>query len=127
MNEWLSSLQRIGYQGITIKTQLDVTLSGKIEPYLYLDEDGTTYLIQNVKGGDFDKAIEVNLQWIRDYINPGFIAPSNDNDLPYRIYEISPSGGFRLTGEKENPDVPGFFFNILMYSEATYAALLVLT
>lgn len=127
LNAWLTSLQHVGYQGITIKTQLDVTLSEKIEPYLYLDEEGTTYLIQNVDGGDFDKAMEVNLQWIRDFINPGFIAPPNDYDLPYRIYEISPSGGVRFVNEESNPNYPDLFFNILMYSQTSYAALLVLS
>lgn len=129
-NAWLSSLNRAGYRGITIITQLDVALMNRVEPYLYQTMDGSIYLGQNVENGELARALQVAVTWYMTLTNPGFTAaPYPDIEtLPYRIYDISPSSTLRLKNEFVDPETPpDQVLEILEYGENTYAALLPLS
>jgi hypothetical protein len=130
LETWLLSLARSGYQGITILKQLDIAFMDRVEPYLYLSEVGVVYLIQNVEGGNLDRALGVSLNWYFETSNLGYTAsPVEDTStLPYRVYEISPSSALRLTKEYVDPNTPPEeVLEVLEYSEGNYAALLPLS
>ena len=130
LNIWLSSLTRAGYRGVIILTKLEPSLMDRIEPYLYLSEEGTIYLGQNVENGDLAKALQVTINWYSDLINPGFTATAYPDieALPYRIYEISEASQLRIISEFVDPDTPpDQVLEILQYAENNYAALLPLS
>ncbi len=130
LNIWLSSLQRAGYRGVNILAALDTSLINRIEPYLYLSETGTIYLVQNVEDGDISRALQVTVSWFSDLINPGFTSVQHPDieTLPYRIYEISPSSALRVKEEFADPDTPpDQLLEVLEYAENNYAALLPLS
>ena len=128
-NTWLASFTRAGYRGVKILTLLDVTLIDRVEPYLYLSEDGSVYLIQNVEDGDIEKALQVSLSWSTSLTNPGFNTIVSDpkiTDYPYRVYEISPSLSLRMKKEVIKPDAsPDMVLEILRYDDNNYYAALI--
>lgn len=108
------------------------------EPYVYKFEDLTQnnyYIIQNVQGGDLNKAINVAITWNTTKINLGYKAEDYDpnigetNDIviypAYKIYRISITGVMEIEWDKSDGNVP--FLKILNYSPGgidNYAALL---
>ena len=127
-NNWLASLNLSGYKGINVTKTIDISFKVRKEPYLYLDTStGIVYMVQNVNDGDLNKALNVGLSWLTQLDNPGYNTEPypNPQQLPYRIYEISPSLNIQIKDEFIDPDTPeGDIINLLTYDNKDYAALL---
>ena len=78
-----------------ILEKLDFNIEGADEPFIYRDfETGKMYLVQNVKGGELQRAVGACTDWYSYGINPGNGVPPSPlqlSDLPHVIYGISTS------------------------------------
>lgn len=108
------------------------------EPYIYKFEDidqNNYYIVQNVQGGDLNRAINVAITWNSLKINLGYKADPYDPNIgnttdiviypAYKIYRISISGTLEIEWDKTDNNVP--FLRILNYAPGgidNYAALL---
>ena len=92
LDAWRESMRLPSYTNITIRTELDISLGSLDEPYMYQAPDKKIYLIQNVKYGDFNRAITVALYWNQHRINMGMQADPYVGETPVHvIYGISAS------------------------------------
>lgn len=113
---WLSSISRPSHNSIVIKNKLDISLGLLDEPYIYLDTSGKIYLIQNVIGGSFDRAINVAATWLAARVNLGLFADPYTEKLPVHvIYSISASSHLAIS-EDRSFDSP-VYLEILLYGE----------
>ena len=93
LDSWLKSMTLPSFTNITIRTKLDISLGNLDEPYIYLAPDKKIYLIQNVRDGEFSRALTVALYWTQHRINMGIQADPYIGDTPVHvIYGISASG-----------------------------------
>jgi hypothetical protein len=133
LNAWLSSLKSsINYSKFfSIHKKIDINLSFIDDPYLYQDNDGKIYVIQNVVGGKKQKAINVAANWFYNKINMGPEAEPSEYAFPHIIYGISSSSG--LTPIEDLSEDSEEYLKILYYGtvldkksgkENKYAAML---
>ncbi len=145
-NSWISvyvpspNLQQRQIQNLkdNIQTQLNPNAYSYQEPYIYQKSGNTTigtsldprqdlfYLIQNVAGGEFRRAIQVAYTWYLEKRNTGFGTevwnPDNPNVPVYRVYRISQGGG-TIVETSASSDASSFL-EILHYGGNLYAAML---
>lgn len=133
LSSWISSLK--SYQNysryFSIRKKIDVAMGFSTDPYLYKDDDGKIYIIQNVVGGSKAKALAVSQTWYNYHVNIGSEAASLDIVPIHMIYGISPSSS--LVPIEDNTNGEDTFLKIVYYGtqldkqtgkEGRYAALL---
>lgn len=94
-------------------------------PYIYLDDTtDKIYIIQNVQGGDLEKALNVCNVWNKNTRNIGFSAPPiGIKDIRYISYGISTNN--KLVQVIDMSDGEKEYFHVLRYTkEGRYAAML---
>ena len=92
INAWLKTINLPSYFNIAIKDKLDISYGSLEEAYLYMAPDGKLYMIQNVRDGTFERAINVALTWVQQKINLGSAGLPHVGPLPvYVVYGISTS------------------------------------
>ena len=93
LNAWVASLKSSqNYsQYYNIHDTVEVTMAFSSDPYLYRDTDGKIYIIQNVLGGNKQKALAIATQWARTKINIGFDSQPLLDFVPHMIYGVSQS------------------------------------
>jgi hypothetical protein len=93
LQQWIEN-KNIRFNGeVSIVKQLDFNILNNSSdiPIIY-DFDGKYYLIQNVKDGDFYRALNCGDEWIKNKINLGYdSSPLIYNEIPYLIYNVSNS------------------------------------
>ena len=123
INSWLRSIGRPGYNQIIIKDKLDISYALLDEPYIYRTEEGKIYLVQNILGSDWSKALNLAHSWSIQKVNYGPSPPSIPPDrLNYIIYSISSSLSLTPTTDKSNGTTD--YLQILSYGSKRYGALL---
>lgn len=107
-----------------IYTSLQLKYSLNVNPYIYVDENSNSYIIQNVVNGDLSRAITVAYNWYVNKINPGFYSPEFTAPYPDNvIYGISlKSSMLPIEINLVNPHATNFL-KILKY-DTTFAAVL---
>lgn len=125
---WISSQNKkntsIGTQNLILQTA-DSSQVFTNKPYIYTDNDtGKIYIIQNVKGGELDRALNVCQTWSRSAKNIGFsAAPINKDYPPYVIYSISRAE--KLIQTKDESKGNENYFHVVRFTlEGRYAAML---
>lgn len=124
LKTWLNTMNKMTYKNIIIDKKLSLSNEVKIEPYIYSDPDGNTYMIQNVVNGDLLRAINVANYWKLNKINLGFNSEHiEEKDVPnHVIYIISPS--FNPILSKNNAGDSTDYIQILSYRHNKYAAMI---
>lgn len=133
-----SNLQQRGIQNLkeNIQTSLHKNAFSYQEPYIYQQAGNTTigtsldprqdkfYLIQNVAGGDFQRAIQVAYTWFLEKRNPGFNSERfKESTVPvYAQYRITQNGSALI--EKNETGGNAEFLEILNYDNRAFAAML---
>jgi hypothetical protein len=104
LEKWLIN-KELNFNGeMQIYTKLNTELLNNNSdiPIIY-DFNGKHYLIQNVKDGNFNRALNCGNEWNINKINIGYdSSPAKNNDIPYIILNISNS--FDLFIEKTEDD-----------------------
>jgi hypothetical protein len=97
------------------------------DPYFYRTPEGKIQLIQNVEGGEINKAITIAYHWAKYRINLGYEVPGDLVDSPdYVIYGISQNSQLTLLQGKT---IRGELLKLLYYGDVPtyknrYAAIL---
>ena len=95
LTAWLLSLKSSQNYSryFNIRTKIDASMGFAVDPYMYRDEDGKIYIIQNVIGGSQNKALAVAQTWEQYKVNVGNdpIPLDNTNPPVHMVYGISPS------------------------------------
>lgn len=102
-----------------IHDKIDASIIMNKNPLLYKDREEQVYLIQNVKGGEVERAVYVSDFWANNLINLGYQTPPLDVEIPFNTSVISPSLGLELTGEVVDTNI-----NLLRYKDSEYASIL---
>ena len=91
---------------------------------MYIAPDNHIYLIQNVMGGDIQRAMNVSHYWQKYKVNPGFKSPEYEElETPkYVIYEIS--AGNQIIPVENTAGESTDFYSILKYNNISHAAML---
>ena len=119
LKTWLSSSDKS-----EIFNKLSISNALKNEPYMYIAPDNHIYLIQNVMGGDIQRAMNVSHYWQKYKVNPGFKSPEYEElETPkYVIYEIS--AGNQIIPVENTAGESTDFYSILKYNNISHAAML---
>jgi hypothetical protein len=115
MTFWLNSLK--GSQNYSryynVRRKVETVMGINPDPYIYQDEDGRIFIVQNVTGGNLGKAVAVAMSWYTGSTNPGPDVAATDEMPIHMIYGISASSTIipieDMTGDEEN------FLKILYY------------
>ena len=75
-----------------IRTRIEDKYSEELSPYLFQDDDGRIYLVQNVVGGNLERALKVVDFWFAHKVNYGPNAPQAEIDKAHMILGLSPNG-----------------------------------
>ena len=130
---WLQNLRTVQNYStqFEVKTSIKTQMSILHEPYLYKDEQGKIYMIQNVDGGSLMKAISVCQVWNNNKINLGYYPTPIDKIPPTMIYGISSTSSLNPIEDLTNDS--NDYLNICYYGstedkksgkESRYAAML---
>ena len=123
LQAWLRFNKSDLYRRIFIKTELTNQLAELREPYLFITNQGSIYIIQNVLAeNSLERALGVAQNWYDYKINSGFTTPpyiqfdveGNRVYPPTNIYTISPDKGLILSSEIEEE----IALEILLYPES---------
>lgn len=119
LNAWLASLKSSqNYnQYYNIHDKIEVTMAFGSDPYLYKDTDGKIYIIQNVVGGNKQKALAIATQWARTKINIGFDPQPLTEFVEHMIYGISQSAN--LIPIYDNTNQEPLFVKLIYYGTQT--------
>ena len=100
LNAWLKSVrtnQRYD-RFYAIRERIDATMGYTNDPFLYRDEQGKIYLVQNPVGGRRLRALTIANIWSRSHVNvganPDAVSANQEQDLlelPVLTYGINPS------------------------------------
>jgi hypothetical protein len=102
-----------------------------LDPYMYQDDDGRIYIVQNVVGGGISKSIAVSDIWYNYHINIGSDPVASETVLSHMIYGISPAS--TLIPIEDNTSGDEVFHKLIYYGsqsdkaagiESRYGALL---
>jgi hypothetical protein len=128
LNTWIYTRTRLGLPSSEIVTKISFDYSSYKDPYLYKDEYGNIFMIQNVLDFDFARAINVCYNWYSTRINDGYeaekyIIPTGVYGYPrYVINELSANGGLLTTEDKTGGDKE--YLRLFKYGIDKYAAIL---
>jgi hypothetical protein len=106
-----------------ILTKIPEKLTYSTQPYFYKDTDGHIYMIQNVAGGNLEKALNISRYWQEYRINLGYM---NEEELfinsGYVVYGISSSR--TLLPIENNAGESIDFYSVIQYNPKNYGAML---
>lgn len=93
LQSWLLSVKNLrDYSSyFNINSTIQASMGFSLDPYLYKDDDGKIYIIQNVVGGLMLKALSVAKTWYEYSYNIGSDPEPLDEVPVHMIYGISPS------------------------------------
>lgn len=100
-----------------IRTKVEIGMGSTLYPYMYQDNDGKVYIIQNVVGGGVAKAMAVAHTWYTYHINLGNDPSPMDTTPIHMIYGISP--GSKLIPIEDITNGSDTFLKILYYGTQT--------
>lgn len=96
-----------------IRSKVEIAMGFSPDPYMYQDEDGKIYTIQNVVGGTRAKALTVAQNWYQYRVNIGS-EPSPLDIVPiHMVYGISPAS--TLIPIEDNTGGADNFLKLLYY------------
>ena len=116
LTAWLLSLKSSQNYSryFNIRTKIDVNMSFTPNPFMYRDEDGRVFIVQNVIGGSLAKALAVAETWQHYKVNIGNDPiPLEKEPGPLMFHGISP--GSTLISIQDNTNNFEQFDNILYY------------
>lgn len=99
-NVWLTGIADVKNSKTEILSEVDLSMVKEVNPYLYSDEKGDLYLIQNIEGEYNsnqiepthdelrEKAIKVALKWREEKINVGYYVVDRATPDKYKKYAI---------------------------------------
>lgn len=100
-----------------IRRKVEIAMGFSPDPYMYQDEDGKIYVIQNVVGGTKAKALAVAHTWYNYRVNIGS-EPSALEIVPiHMIYGISPAS--TLIPIEDNTNGNDVFLRLVYYGTQT--------
>ncbi len=96
LDAWLLSLKSTKDYSkyYKINTTLNVNMGAMMDPIIYRHSDGTMYIIQNVVGGIYAKALAVAQTWKQFKVNVGSNVKPVEVTPPHIIYSISTTATF---------------------------------
>jgi hypothetical protein len=91
---------------VQVSTELTPNLFSNSEPFLYHDiTEGNKrrmYLIQKVRDGNFNRALECGNQWRLNRYNPGYDAELTTREfIPHIIYSITSGNNIDIESEND--------------------------
>lgn len=103
---WLDIRSRNFNNEVQISTELTSNLFANPEPFLYHDISGgdkrRMYLIQKVRDGNFNRALECGNQWRLNRYNPGYDAELiNREFIPHIIYSVTSGNNIDIESEND--------------------------
>jgi hypothetical protein len=127
MKTWINTLDKLSFKNVIIEESLNISNALRTEPYLYKSPTDNRYLIQNVIGGDINRAFNVAYHWYVYKINLGHNSPEFDTDklgnVPaHVIYGISAALSPMII-ENHAGDLEEYL-QILSYGSGQHAAML---
>lgn len=133
LTAWLLSLKSSQNYSryFNIRRKVEIAMGFSPDPYMYQDEDGKVYIIQNVIGGTKAKAMAVANTWAQFRVNIGAEAIPLEVVPVHMIYGISPAS--ILIPIEDNTNNGTAFLKLVYYGthndkaigkEGRYAALL---
>ena len=132
MRTWLYSRVHLGIEYSTIRKKIDFSDNIIREPFLYQEPSGRFYIIQNVIGFEFLRAINCAYNWYTNKINNGYeseayrettVYSESENTIPnYLLYGIT--AGNIPEPIKDKTDGNKNYLRILSYGEGQYSAML---
>lgn len=114
-----------------IRRKIEIAMGFSPDPYMYQDEDGKIYIVQNVVGGTRAKAMAVAYTWHQYRVNIGSEPTPLDIVPIHMVYGISPSSS--LIPIEDNTEGGDIFLKLIYYGtqadkaggkEARFGALL---
>jgi hypothetical protein len=129
-NDLQSWLQTMTSQNVvkhfTIKYKIENTMNDIKEPFIYQDEDEKLFIIQNVIGGNREKALTVADIWNKNKINIGYEdALPIETEVSHMVFTISPS--YRLLPIDDKTKGATRYLSLLYFGQLDnmrYAAIL---
>jgi hypothetical protein len=120
LNAWLATTRSSqNYSRFyNIRSQIAVGMGFTQDPYLYEDEEGHVYIIQNVSGGSLDKAMSVAATWSLHRFNVGFNPEPAETLDPYMIYGISPAA--KMIPIEDHTQNQNAFSRVLYYGSQVH-------
>lgn len=133
LKAWMDTLKTVkNYSKFyNVRTKIDSKISFNMDPYIYKDDDGKIYIIQNVVGGHLAKALNIANTWYNHRINLGSNVPPIKAQPVHMIYGISSSS--TIIPIKDRTQGSDAYLEILYYGsqndinigkEGRYAAML---
>ena len=115
LDAWLLSLKSTQDYSkyFKINKTLTVNMKSIMDPIIYEHNDGTMYIIQNVIGGSYAKALAVAQTWKNYKINVGSNATPVQVTPPHVIYSISPTSIIKPIQDHRNGNTD--FLKILYF------------
>ena len=95
------------------------------DPYLYREDNGNIFLIQNVSELNFDRAINVAYTWYLSGVNNGYESPAYakvESYPPHLIYELGTNGNLVPTNDLTGGNSE--YLRVFKYGINQYAAVL---
>jgi hypothetical protein len=114
-----------------IRRKIEIAMGFSPDPYMYQDDDGKIYIVQNVVGGSKAKALAVAYTWYQYRVNIGSEPSALDIVPIHMIYGISPASS--LVPIEDNTEGGDTFLKLVYYGtqadkaigkEARFGALL---
>ncbi|CAH6421734.1 Hypothetical protein HVR_LOCUS1374 [uncultured virus] len=119
LNAWLTSLKSSQNYSryFNIRRRVEIAMGFSPDPYMYQDDDGKIFIIQNVVGGTKAKALAVAQTWYDYRVNIGS-EPQPLNIVPiHMVYGVSPAS--TLIPVEDLTGGSNFFLKLVYYG--TYA------
>jgi len=115
LTSWLSSLKSSQNYSrfFNIRRKIEIAMGFSPDPYLYQDENGKIYIVQNVVGGSKAKALAVANTWYQYHVNIGSEPAPLDIIPIHMIYGISPAS--ILIPIEDNTNGSNVFLRLLYY------------
>ena len=104
-----------------IRRKIEIAMGFSPDPYMYQDDDGKIYIIQNVVGGGKSKAMAVAYTWANYKVNIGSEPSPLDIDPVHMIYGISPASS--LIPIEDNTNAMDVFLRLVYYGSQTDKAI----
>ncbi len=127
MKTWINTLDKVSFKNVIIEESLNISNALRTEPYLYKSPTDNRYLIQNVIGGDINRAFNVAYHWYVYKINLGhnsdeFYTDKFGNIPAHVIYGISAALSPMII--ENNAGNLEEYLQILSYGSDQHAAML---
>jgi len=115
LKSWLSSLKSSQNYSkyFNIRDKIEIAMGFSLDPYMYKDDDGKVYIIQNVVGGLKSKALTIANNWYTNKVNLGSDPEPSQTTPIHMIYGISPAS--KLIPIEDQTRGSNIFLSLLYY------------